>query len=322
MKIAYEQRASTILFNLLKSLDHSGIFLIPANVCPIVPVTFFKAKQQFELIDISADTMCMNERVLLQKLKDNPQRYSGFLYVHTYGVQDSFEPLFQVVKQIAPHALLIDDRCLCIPNFNAEVQTAADAVLYSTGYSKYVEMDFGGYGFIKPEVRYASLRLAYNPDDHQALVAAMKEAQESKQPFSYKDTDWLDSTAPTVSYSQYQAKVAARTLAVQTHKKQLNHIYSRNIPKEAQLGQKFHNWRFNILVPQKEKLLKAIFNHGLFASSHFPSLQGVFGQGSDHQAANLHTKVVNLFNNDRFTHQQAEQTAVIVAKHIKLYGSA
>lgn len=318
MKTVWERRASTILFHLARSLQNTGTFLIPANVCPVVPALLMKAQRPFELIDIDPDTLCLDQAALLQKLQDHPQRYCGVIFVHTYGVRDSFESVFQAIRQVAPQLLLIDDRCLCIPSFQDEMATAADVVLYSTGYSKYVDLGFGGYAFMKPEVSYRPVNLPYRPSDHEALVQAMKEAQETGNSFRYQDSGWLDSGAPQGTFEAYRSEVIARSERMHLHKESLNCIYTEMIPPEVLLPDGHHDWRFNILVPQKEELLKTIFAHGLFASSHYPSLLGIFGVGEGARAHHLHHRVVNLFNNDRFTVEQAEQTARIVNSHLDI----
>ena len=55
MNFVYEIRASTILHNLLRASSQHRPWLLPANVCPIVPLTFLKAGCEFEfVVDIVA----------------------------------------------------------------------------------------------------------------------------------------------------------------------------------------------------------------------------------------------------------------------------
>src|SRR5690349_10239983 len=46
--IAFEARACSVLYNLLRSSGDHRPFLLPANVCPVVPLTFRKAGRPFE----------------------------------------------------------------------------------------------------------------------------------------------------------------------------------------------------------------------------------------------------------------------------------
>src|SRR4029453_3610942 len=106
-------RASAVLYNILASQASELPWLIPANICPIVPITFFKARVPFEFVDISPMTLHMDlERVeALMKAR----QYGGVLYVPTYGEASTPVEFFARAKSIDPELLIIDDRCLCRP---------------------------------------------------------------------------------------------------------------------------------------------------------------------------------------------------------------
>ncbi len=57
MKTIKPPRASAILYNLLVSQKQTKPWLLPANICPIVPITFMKADVPFEFVDISSETL-------------------------------------------------------------------------------------------------------------------------------------------------------------------------------------------------------------------------------------------------------------------------
>ena len=60
MQIIQAPRASAILYNFLKGQANTNPWLLPANICPIVPITFFKAGIPIEFVDISAETLHMD----------------------------------------------------------------------------------------------------------------------------------------------------------------------------------------------------------------------------------------------------------------------
>ena len=60
METVIAPRASTILYDLLVSMRDRRTFLLPANICSIVPLTFLKAGTPFEFVDISPETLHMD----------------------------------------------------------------------------------------------------------------------------------------------------------------------------------------------------------------------------------------------------------------------
>jgi hypothetical protein len=312
----FEQRASVILFNFLRSLPGQGAFLIPANVCPIVVATFLKARRDFEFIDISPTTFCLDQEQTLAKLQTNPQRYAGVLFVRTYGISHSFDAFFAAIKAAAPDVAVIDDRCLCPPSFDA-TNDVADLLLYSTGYSKYVDIDFGGFGWMPDKLLYQAGKLPYDRADLDRLTANFKEAIETRKPLIYEDSDWLDTTEPSISWQEYTAKVTRTLAAAAALKAELNHVYSTELPPAIQLPEDYHAWRFNIVVPEKRALLKRIFDEGLFGSSHYAAATGIFTSDPFPHAQKLHSNVVNLFNDFRFDADKARRVVQIILDHLQ-----
>lgn len=53
MRTAFEARACTILYNIARTTAAAGgVFLLPADICPVVPLALLAAQREFELIDI------------------------------------------------------------------------------------------------------------------------------------------------------------------------------------------------------------------------------------------------------------------------------
>jgi len=110
MKMVQAPRASVILYNMLKSQDNSNPWLLPANICPIVPIAFYKAGVPFVFMDISAETLHMDLEQAEGRLKRG--KVGGVLYAHTYGEPSTPVEFFQSVQSRYPEVLLVDDRCL------------------------------------------------------------------------------------------------------------------------------------------------------------------------------------------------------------------
>ena len=76
------QRASAILYNYLSGNHFDKPFLLPANVCPVVPLSFMKAGVGFEFIDIDESHAMSTEKCLTAI---EAGQYSGLVFVHAYG---------------------------------------------------------------------------------------------------------------------------------------------------------------------------------------------------------------------------------------------
>lgn len=316
MKTLYETRASTILYNLLKSNKLEGKFLLPANICPIVPLTLLKAGQSFDFVDISLQDYHIDRESVLSKIEKNPSNYSGIIFVRTYGSMRQFNDFFYKLKKLKSDLFIIDDRCLTIPEFSMYDNNPADLILYSTGYSKYVDIGQGGFGYLKKNYEYTRQNLDFSELALREITNQYKSRILRNELFEYTESPWLETTPPSIHFEDYKKKVINHCKLVKLHKKKINTIYTSRIPRKYQLKEDFQNWRFNILIPDKEKLLRKIFDAGLFASSHYASISHIFGKRHSPNSEKLHGQIINLFNDFYFTVEQAEKIVEIIKDHL------
>jgi len=314
MQIVQAPRASAILFNVLNAQTNNNPWLMPANICPIVPLTFFKAGILFEFVDISAETLHMDLEQAEGRLKRNP--YGGLLYAHTYGEQSTPVDFFQRVKSQYPDLLLVDDRCLCIPDLDPLQDMFADVVLYSTGYAKIVELNFGGYAFLKNGTPYQPKPLSYKSQAYEEIENGYKDAVQNRVPYAYKDSDWLQTEAGLPAWYDYRQQIKSGLEASLKQRTALNIIYANRLPAKIQLPVDYQNWRFNVRLNNKEHVLKSIFSADLFASSHYASLAGIMAPGECPQTESLAGEIINLFNNHYFIVQQAEEVCAIILENL------
>jgi hypothetical protein len=319
----FEARASTILYKVLKSIKIEKPFLLPLNICPIVPTLFSKVGVSFEFIDISNNNFHMNHQILLQKVSTG--EYGGVLYVRTYGaILSSGEDIFREIKSIDREFFIIDDRCLSFPDFQFDITlTEADLVLFSTGYSKYIDIDWGGFGFLSDEYSYNNkLFEKFVETDLERVIGAFRESLDNKTQLDKRfiNSSWLDfKSVESSSFETYRENIENRFREMKLHKKNINSIYYKELPEDIILNKEFQDWRFNIVVPNKEDVLKEIFNNNLFASSHYSHVDFIFFEKSLSKgsiAEELHSRVINLFNDHRFTEEMAYNIVKVVNKAI------
>ncbi len=316
MRTILAPRASTILYNLLQGLASRKRFLLPANICPIVPITFFKAGVQVEFVDISPATLNMDMEAVEACLARGPESYGGVLYAHTYGDPSTPSAAFRRLSARFPDLLIIDDRCLCVPDLDPPWPGEAQVILYSTGYAKIVDIGFGGYAFVQDHVSYASRSLRFRQSDLEAVEAGYKRAIDLGQPYLYQDSDWLQTDLPLPTWPEYRRTVMDALQPSLDLRRRINAVYNSRIPPELQLPPEFQLWRFNLRLPGKRRPLEEIFAAGLFASSHYAPLDGIMGSGAGQNARLLADQVINLFNDRHYTLEMAEKTAEIVSRSI------
>ncbi len=311
MKTVYEARAATILYNVIASQDVDRHYLIPANACPAIPFTLTKAGVQFSVLDIERETLSISRTKVLKIISSYNEGKFGLIYIRPYGCEDDPSQFFKGVRDLHSDVLIIDDKCLCITDFSNNITPYAAVVVYSTGSKKMVDMGYGGFGRIKPDVPYLQHVL---PLTEGAFEKSVREFQNTYK-YSVAESNWLDTSPPEILFECYRKKVEAQLAQVIEHKRRLNSIYDSLIHKQFQLPKKFQQWRYNITVPNKEKILKEIFNAGGFASSHF---QPIMKEDSAIVQSNkLHERIINLFNDFYYTEAQAEKTAETIARFLK-----
>lgn len=312
--IVFESRACTVLFNAILSHPIEGPFLLPANICPIVPMVFMKAKRAFEFVDIAPSTLCIDHDALLYRWNATGTRPAGVLYGRTYGAIFDTDGVFEQVKSLSPSALIIDDRCLCAPDFNDMLAPHTDIALYSTGYAKFANVGYGGFGVLKEDLPYLKADLPFDEASLARATASYQGALDGQKLFSYDDCDWLDTTAPSVSFEAYRELVHREALEVKKLKDEINLIYSSRLPVEIQLPTAFQTWRFNIHVRDKAQVLTAIRQAGFFASDHYHALTDLFGPGKSPYAKMVHKHVINIFNDRFFSLEKAERLTEFLRK--------
>jgi len=310
MQIIQAPRASAILYNLLMSCEDSYPWLLPANICPIVPITFFKAGVPIEFADISAETLHMDLEQVEGRLKR--RRYGGVLYAHTYGEPSTPVDFFQSIKSKYPDLLLVDDRCLCVPDLEPPTNRFVDAILFSTGYAKIVELNFGGYAFLHDDTPYQPQHLPFDPQACEEIEREYKLAIQNHASYAYADSDWLQTDAHLPTWYDYRQQIEDGLNASLQQRVALNEIYITRLPVEIQLPEAFQSWRFNIRVENKDRVLEKIFSAGLFASSHYASLAGTMAPGTCSQAESLADETINLFNDHHFSPGQAERVCALI----------
>ena len=272
MKLLTANRANKILYNFIKVNKLSGNVLLPANICSDVVKTLQYAGLTTTFVDLQVDNLCINQEALLAMAKEA----SMLLFVHTYGIEHDFYAFFEQVREQNPDIIIVDDKCLCLPDLDVK-DSAADLVLYSTGENKMINLGGGAIGYLADQWEYDEVRV----EESELLSNEL----------------WL--LDPKQLYMKMDSIIA--------HKEKLNTIYRAMLPEAIQLPDAYQHWRFNILVPNQEQVLAALAAEGIPADCAYPSQDEACVV-----ASNLHTLSVNLYNDKHLTPDQATRACEII----------
>jgi hypothetical protein len=313
MRIVFEQRAATVLYQLLRGRRDPRPWLLPSNVCPIVPLTFLKAGAAVEWIDIDPETLCIDARELLHRVTQHPDRYAGALFVHTYGRPQPVQGLIAAIHQVSSELLFIDDRCLEFPQFSPPT-SGADVTLFSSGYAKPVDIGFGGFGYINDGVPYDHEQLEFNEEALTTITQRYKESIAAGRPIRSAEGDWLDTREPELSFDDYRARIERSTQTAIQHRETLRAIYREQIPSRYMLPA--GEWRTHIRIPERDRFLRSLFEANLFAGDHYAPVSMIFGENPAPVASALHAEIVNLFDDRYYSPEQAERSCAVLKDHL------
>jgi len=305
MKTIFANRACGILYRFVK--QYPGRYLLPANVCPVVPLTLKLAGADLEFVDIDSETLCIDEQRCSELVKLG--KTQGVVFVHTYGTSYNPQTFFKKLKKHASDIRIVDDKCLCIPDFTLP-NTVADLTLFSTGYAKYVDLGGGGFGFLQKGFDLSTDQLMYEGTDIEPFY---KEAFAKSEKISDLPKGWLDARVSEGEKAGYRQKVEESVEMMKIHKKAINDIYSKMKGDFETLSDDFNQWRYNILVKDKTSVKERLFAAGLFASSHYQPSSVLFVDALFPHAQSLYDRVVNLFNDKYFSQAQAKEVVKLMS---------
>jgi hypothetical protein len=319
------QRASSAIYGFAKSWER-GCWLLPANSCPAIPLALLSAGVEFEFIDIDLQTLSLDVELATKRLAiSSTKPVAGIIYVRGYGnEQFAGDDITALRKASGSNVCILDDRCLCTPQVDPETvyETQANAAIFSTGYGKVLDLRKGGYAFTKMGTSICYPRGEHDVGAFDLLMNRYALAIRNKVPmFPAFDRHvesairhWLPTEAGP-KWADLKSEIDERLPALFSHKTKLNEVYASIICDQAAFAPDFQNWRHNLFVPDKSKLLKKIFDEGLYASGHYASVADVFGQVSCPNTCAIYERTINLFNDFHFTLDQASKLVGVINEH-------
>lgn len=325
--IQVEPRASTILFKFLVSNCLDYHFIIPANVCSVVPLTFLSAGVEFSFVDIDIATHAGSFEEYKKRVLECKDKKVGVLFVNAYGFYHDTKQFYRDLRILRSDILIIEDNCLCVPltgQTNPDVDV--DMEFYSTGFSKFVQMPMnGGFGMIRDGLAYNIFESPFDVNGYSEQLLRVKESRKSGRLFQYEENNWLPvKSFLTDSYTidDYFREVEWKANESKKHKQVINQVYDDSLPEELKMGECFNTWRYNLLLPSqalRDAILNALFAENLYASPHFQSGAYLFKHIHCINAENDANRILNLFNEEKYTVEMAKRTTEIIIEIYKDY---
>ena len=148
------------------------------------------------------------------------------IFVRPYGYISNESVFFKTIKQLNENCLIIDDRCLCLPNFE-QIEGQADLLLYSTGKKKPVDLGTGAIALVKQSyfpLNYLSEFEYKHKYENIINKLVNKKSRLSSNANKYiKLAPWLDTNR--VKFESLLIKANENIVKIKEHKQKLNIIY-------------------------------------------------------------------------------------------------
>lgn len=312
MQITYGNRALGILYSFLKQHNHLDTWLLPTHICFSVPFLFLHMGKEIIFYDYG-----FSNDLILKPISAS-KKPIGLLLADYYGTAWTYEAL-KIFREYTP--CLIHDVCLGIPSTSYEENSIADLTLFSMGKGKVIDLGYGAMGISREKI---PLNIGTKPQHierfkkrYECLDHYWKEIIKGKAKFDIGQLglEWID-TSDTLIENNFSQKLKDAKKNILVHKEKLNSIYQTLIPKELHYKEVSNIWRFNILLNNKETLLKHLFAEGLFASSHYANTAKylfTLPQPNTYPKADFIEKhIVNLFNDFYFSEEKAKLCALLI----------
>lgn len=267
-----------------------------------------------KILDISSTDLGVNRQDLRSALTN--QEIQGVIHAPTFGNNEDHSGLFDEIKSMS-NAIIVNDLCLSAPILNPNPHGHCDVELYSTGYSKYVDLGYGGYAWIDSRFHYTDQIQDFNKTHENELDQMFRNAVFSGSSIDLdmiSEYNWLSPLS--LESSDYWTQITSKLDKVHKHKSSINAIYKELIPIENQLPDTMHQWRFQVHINNKTDFLESLSKENLFASSHYFPLGKLFGEESSKEEWDqLFSRTVNLFNDFRYTPEMAKRTSELILRY-------
>jgi dTDP-4-amino-4,6-dideoxygalactose transaminase len=329
-------RGSTGLYALFKALhkiNESGEVIIPAICCETIPIAAIYAGIKPVIADVDKDNLCLSYNSVLQKLSHNTL---AIVLVYIYGNLFDTTPYQEL--QTSRDIILIEDIAQSVGGHSSgqEVGQRFDFTLLSFANDKIIKGRGGAIVQRNPhhDNILQSMGTSFPPPLQQH---ALQQKQQSLRNMVHALYD-LAKTNPTIDISQtfyamlpYYKDVIIRYSPLP----QDNYILSqvKDLPHEQKMRYEKYKyyeehidnqllkviqfapgamcWRLPILIRDPVNtfyITTLLRENGILASNHYFPLDKLLGSSPNPNSANVGSRILNLWVDDKITMSQVEKT--------------
>ena len=292
-----------------------GLVLVPSNICYAAVLPIYYAGYLPLFCDV--DPISGNIRLDLINEVINNDVVSAII-PHMYG--NPVEGILEIVEYLHKKGIVVIEDCASLMGYEGEVYipgTVGDYVVYSTGYSKTIDIGFGGLLFskdkslINAEIVESGLPLfddsmSDNWNEFSAIYRILRNKGENTmiaKTFYSGIREALRSSyifsISLVQKEQVLESIAGLDFVI----KQRRAKYELYCDKLSPLKQLFYNysnnavpWRFNILLDDnREEFISFCLKKGVPISDWYPKVTPVFGIEEEFSGASWHQEHILNF---------------------------
>ncbi len=305
INITIHNSATKIILNYLRTnkINNSTI-AIPSNICEKI-VTSLGKNNKLLSIPINKNDHFINQKYLKKKIK--LKKIKVVILVYPYGNYNSniYKSLIKFIVQ--EKILLIEDFCLCDPIkiINKKKIIKNNFMVFSTGYSKFVDLKKGGFAI------YNNNYLNYKVFNKKKFEIFYKKKYFIK-PEIFKFNK--------INYNKY-FKIISKIRNVRIiHSIKINKIYKK-LEGFRSIRKIKGDWRYSFEVLSKRKfnnIKKIKFSTSIFFGFNYPDILRLkkCRKFFVYKKYSPNKNIINLFNDFRYDSFKANKTYQAIIKKL------
>lgn len=307
-------RAATAIYLILSELKQNNKYvLVPANICYAAVFPIISAGLKPLFCDVDRYSGNVNQKSIIEVLNKD---VIAAIIPHMYGnpVQ-SIKDIYDILS--SNNTFMIEDCASLMTNNISETTpgTVGDYVIYSTGYSKTIDVGFGGLLFSKKydlsEIEKKLIKLPLISEEfknetslfskiYRILRNQRHDSKLAKDFYSslnnsFKDNFLFRLDDEKIEIVLNELNTLDEVIRIRDYKYSLYKEKLMNNYEIYSFNEHSVPWRFNLFINDKDYFVEYCLKHNLPVSDWYPCVTPIFGDEKIYNEALWHEKhIVNF----------------------------